>query len=222
VKRTATAFGKQARSDRQRQFPRDVARAYLGAIGGAVAAAARAQAAQRGATNAAGFLSYAAGAGLGDALDRSGLTGLRDRPAPEVLSALVDQLVGDGALLEEAAARDALAEVLTDLFGDADTYEELEQLFAEVNADRVAELIQRFIARYIYIRMLQELLANIERGARTIEQAERARRDLRDFIDAWVVITIGDRDPLTIDWTGDEGRTVVTALLQAAYEALQR
>lgn len=222
AKTIANHFGRQAGADGQSTYPRDLSGAYLGAVGGVVGAVARAVAARTTASGFAGFVTAVGTGGLSRALQTYGLDALLGRPAPEVLAALVDQFAGDGALLEEAAARDALAEVLGQVFADAETFEELDALLGEVDASRLRELIQRFFSRYVYLRLLQELLASIERGARSIEQAERARRELEEFVTASVIITFVDLDPLQVDWAGPEGQQIVNQWLQDAYAGLEK
>jgi hypothetical protein len=79
-------------------------------------------------------------------------------------------------------------------------------------------LLALFLAAYVYNRVpiIAERLARL--GDR--RAAERADRELRDYIRAYVDLRLGD-DPLAVDWTGAQGRAVIEQAIQAVYVLLE-
>ena len=190
---------------------------YVAAMGGAGALAASGAQASVGPTQGvAGFGAGLATEGLTPTLERLGLEHLVGQGRYEVLDGLLEALAGDGATLEDRAVLAALCEAFEELFPDeAETYEELEA--TSLDAAGVVELIERFVGRWVYDRMLPTLA---EKFAHITDPEVVRRRDveLRERIVLLAQLELEDRDPLTIDWTGDEGRQILTGLVQAIYE----
>lgn len=193
---------------------------YVAAMGGAGALAASGSQAAVGSTQGvAGFGAGLAAEGLTPTLERLGLGHLVGQDRYEVLDGLLEALVGDGATLEDQAVLAALCEAFEELFPeDAETYEELEA--TTLDAAGVVELIERFVGRWVYDRMLPTLA---EKFAHITDPDVVRRRDneLRERIVLLAQLELEDRDPLSIDWTGDEGREILTGLVEAIYEDME-
>lgn len=137
----------------------------------------------------------------------------------EVLEGLLDALGGDGATLEDRAVLAALCEAFEELFpDDAEDYDQLEA--TTLDADGVAELIERFVARWVYDRMLPTLA---EKFAHITDPEVVRRRDdeLRERIVLLAKLELEDRSAIDIDWAGDEGRAILTRLVEAIYEDME-
>src|SRR5205809_567487 len=98
----------------------DLARAALGAFVGALGGAARAAATATGGIRAAGglgeFLADVSRDGLDTTLDQYGLEDLVGGEPLDVLNELAARIAGAGDSPEEAVARDAVLEVLVELY----------------------------------------------------------------------------------------------------------
>src|SRR5205085_1617176 len=83
------------------------------------------------------------------------LTALLGRGRFDVVRALVDLIAGAGSDLEGQAARAAALDVIDELFGDAENYDELAAL--DLDAEGVLRALEAFIAYFIYNRLLVQI-----------------------------------------------------------------
>lgn len=193
---------------------------YVAAMGGAGAlTGASAQAAVGSTQGVAAFGSGLAADGLTRTLERLGLGHLVGQDRYEVFDGLLEALAGDGATLEDRAVLAALCEAFEELFpDDAESYGELQAV--TLDADGVIELIERFVARWVYDRMLPTLA---EKFAHIADAAVVRRRndELRERIRLLAKLELEDRNVLTIDWNGDEGRDMLGRLVEDIYEDME-
>lgn len=183
-------------------------------LGGAAAAASSAVAGVSGAQRFGALLSEVGQAGLGFALESLGLGDLVGRDRFTVVDELVTFVAGVGDDLDAQAARDAACEVLEELFGDADTWDELSEV--SVSAEQLAELLERFVAAYIYNRV--PVVA--ERLSRLVDPAAMRAADLemREIIEGFTAIYL--EDPFSLDWAGHEGRAAIDDAMRDAYQII--
>lgn len=193
---------------------------YVAALGGALAAAASgAGTVVAPAQGLAGLGVGLAQDGLTSTLQALGLSHLVGADRYEVLDGLLEALAGEGSTLEEQAVLSALCEAFEELFpDDAETYEDLEDV--ELDADGVIELVERFVVRWVYDRMLPTLAERLSH----IEDPETVRRrdsELRERISLLAALRLEDRDPLSVDWRGAEGERILTELVTRVYEDME-
>ena len=194
---------------------------YVGALGGARAAAGG-SAGQAAAASTQGVGAFGAGLaseGLTPTLEAFGLGDLVGGDRFEVLDGLLEALAGDGASLEDQAALAALCEAFERLYPeDAETYEELESV--TLDRDGVVKFVEEFVAAWAYHRMLPTLA---EKFTHIEDSAEAARRDnlLRERLGLLVKLELEDRDPLAVDWRGEEGRDIADRVIADLYEHME-
>ena len=194
---------------------------YVGARGGPRGAAGAAAAGRASVARAGQFYSsLAGGGGLNRALDAIGLRGLSGRSAEEVFAAIADALAPDGATLEEAAARRAVNESLSQLFADRVVDGGLESLERMTAAD-VAGAVQNMVSAYVYHRWLEELGISLERGAISPAEAVRMEREMRAYVRDLVRLEVSAERALGTDWAGAEGQAFVQRLFEDAYSLLE-
>lgn len=189
----------------------------VAALGGAGGAAATATAGSRGLQRLGGFLAGVGGPGLAPTLQTLGLGALVGHDRFDVLDELVTLIAGDGDDLDSAAARDAMCDVLDEMFEDADAWDDLADI--NLTADQVRELLGEFLARFIHNRMpvIAERLARITDP----HQAQRANDQMLDVIRASVSVTLRDVDAFAINWAGPAGSDLSNAIMTEAYELLE-
>jgi len=189
---------------------------HVPVLGGAAAAAAGAAAGRTSVQRLGGLLAGIGTNGLGEALREASLGDLVGRDRFEIVDELVTTLSGDGSGLDAAAARDAMCDVLEELFGEADTWEELEQ--ARATRDDIERLLHLFLTNYLYNRIpvIAERLGRITDPAAAL----RADRQMRQVIEDCVVINLPS-DPLSVDWNGPQGRDIADQAMQVAYATLE-
>jgi len=216
-KRAASDFARRGGGDGRVE---KVLARYVAAMGGAAALVASGLQTAVGSTQrVAGFGAGLAVDGLTPTLERIGLGHLVGQDRYEVLNGLLEALAGDGSTLEERAVLAALCEAVEELSpDDAETYEDLEAV--TLNADGVAELIERFVARWVYDRMLPTLAEKFAH----IDDPELVRRcndELRERIRLLTKLKLEGREATSIDWNGDEGRAILSGLVADIYEDME-
>jgi len=212
-KHAATDYAKHGGADRARRvLARHVA--TLGGVGGAVASAgAGITVAQR----LAGLFSGVGSAGLDATLEQYALGALVGRDRFEVLGALIELVAPAGADLEGQAARSAACDVIDEIFGDAESYEELASV--QLDATGVRQALELFLAAYVYNRALpviEQRLAKLDPA-----EAERKDRELRDFIMAVVRLRLDGVDPFSVAWEAPEGRALIEDVLTDTYTQVE-
>jgi hypothetical protein len=189
--------------------------AFVGALGGASAAASQATGGVRAAAGLGEFLADVGREGLDTTLDRYGLTDLVGEDAFEVINEISNRIAGAGETAEEAVARDALRAVLAAMLDEAETYEDLEAALV-VDEDRVRSLIALYLVEYIFTRVMQELGKSIADNVPPGD-GEAYERRLHADLEALVRLDLEQiADPLTFGWTTDAGRAAVRELFERA------
>jgi hypothetical protein len=196
----------------------DLARAALGAFVSALGGASRAAAGSAGGVQTAGgfgdFLADVSRDGLETTLEAYGLADLVGGDPIEVMNELAGRIAGAGESPEEAVARDALLDVLQEVFEDADTFADMDAVV--IDAETLRELLARYLTQYIFLRVLHELGERITDNASPGE-AERLERQLGDQLRALVDLDLSTLDPVDFDWRGAVGRARLQELLADAY-----
>jgi hypothetical protein len=213
-KRAATDYAKHGGRGRAER----VLARHVGTLGGATGATRSARTGIAGAANLAGLLAGIARDGLTATLRDAGLADLVGRGRFDIVRALVDLIAGAGSDREGQAARQAALDVIDELFADSQDYDELAEI--TLDADGVVAALEAFLAAYVYNRLLPQI---DERLTRLADAAERKRldADLRQLIRARVQLGLRDIDPLAVDWSGAEGRRIITNALRAVYRVLE-
>jgi hypothetical protein len=149
------------------------------------------------------------------ALAAIGLAHLVGQDRFTVLDELVSYIAGVGNDLDSGAARDAACDVLDEVFGDADSWDELNEV--SVDRDQLGEILERFLALYVYNRV--PVVA--ERLSRLTDPVamRRADQQMRQIIADLVVIEL-PADPLSVDWSGQQGTDIAARAVTSAYELL--
>lgn len=199
--------------------PKDAAQRVLhrhvDVLGGAPAATGSARAGRSALAGLGGVLGGIGGGGLAFALTEAGLADLVGKDRWDVLDGLITLIAGDGSDVESQAARDALADVCDELYGDAESWTELEAV--EVTAESLRTLLEVYLARYIYNRL--PVLA--ERLARILDPAAARDADRRivEMVQDLVVLRMPE-DPFSFDWRGQPGQEFADTAIRDIYEAL--
>lgn len=203
--------------------PGNIYHAYVTAAGGTKGFSSSSKSGIRTAQRLANFLGNISTLGFAEALEKEGLADLKGKNATEVLTGIIDKLAGSGKLLDQTIARSALLEVLAELFEkEGDEYGELEKdLTASIDSEKLVELIQLFIAEYIYQRLLNDLVDRIEDKAIDANEVKNREKELKEFIIRLVSFDLNNKDPLKIDWLGKEGKSLIERNIKASLEQLE-
>ncbi len=212
-KRAATDYAKYGGGGRARR----VMARHVATLGGAGAAVISSAAGISTAQRLARLFTGIGTVGFDATLRSYNLDRLIGRDRFDVLEALIEIVAPAGADLESEAARSAAFDVIGEVFGDGESYEELSD--TQLDREGVLRALELFIAAYIYNRadpVIDQRLSRLNG-----DEAERRDRELRDFIRALVRLELGERDPFRVDWDGPEGRDIIEGLLRDVYRQLE-
>jgi len=212
-----TSFSRHGGAERARV----AGQRYVRARGGSRAAASTASTGRSATANLGGFLSNVASSGFTEAARNLGLTLLVGQSVTSVLNAILNVLAPPGASNEEAVARRATAEVLTELFERHAVEEQAIERLNSMSANDVAAATEKSVAAYIYQRWLLELGKKIEEGAYSDREAVRMEREVKEYVRHLVTIDLQGRNILTIDWNGVDGQQFCERIFQEAYALLE-
>lgn len=190
---------------------------FVAALGGAAGATAASGATIGSTQRLAGLAAGLADGGLAEALDQAGLGHLVGQSRWEVLGALVEEVAGASAGLDEAAVHSATVRVFEELFPDQETWEELAAV--RLTEDQVASLIERFVAECIFGRLAQAIDSRL--AAREPQERQRRNREMREMVAQLVSLRLDDRSVLQIDWRGQEGRQLTERLVADVFSRLE-
>jgi hypothetical protein len=201
--------------DRRAEFRR-AAQSYVRAHGGARRASQNSPSGRAATGRLAGFLSDVARRGIDAALEALNLSSVVGRDAQTVFAAISNALSPEGASPEQAVAREAINDVLSDIYerfvGDDGDISKLNALTGE----DVAKAITDSVSTYIYKRWLQELGKQIEKKAVSSSEAVSLEREAKLFIKDSVKLDFKTTDPLSVNWKTD-GHSIVETIYTQAY-----
>lgn len=195
-------------------------RAYVGAKGGRKGAADSAYTGKAATINLGAFLSDVARQGIGQTLQKLGLAHMVGRSAQEVFAALLDVLAPSGTTSEQMAARIAVDNALEWLYEEYIESGSLESL-DNISEEGIIDAIEASIAGYIYTLWLDELGIRIETYTISPQKAVALERDTKEYVKERVKLELESNDPLSIDWHGSEGRSIIDSIFHEAYGFLE-
>lgn len=215
LKTATAAYIRGLRRPDSPQRARRLLARHVPLLGGPTGASSSATAGRAGAARLGALLTGLAAGTTAATLREAGLAHLIGADRFTVLDELITYLAGTGSDLDSVAARDAACDVLDEVFDDAETWADLENI--TVDRDDLHRILERFLTLYIYNRV--PVVA--ERLAKTGDPAalRAADREMRTLISDFVVISMPD-DPMSVDWHGPAGQAIVDRATDAAYRAL--
>lgn len=196
------------------------ARSYVRSSGGPRGAAGTAVSGRRSTSRLGGFLSSVAGGGVSRTAAALGLTNLLGRDAQSVLAAFIDLLAPAGNIREEAIARKAIIETLSELFSRFDVEHRGVEVLDNMTGDDVSAIVALSITNYVNARFQQELVNRIERGAISERDANMFASQIREYIETNIRLDLQGTDTLRLDWEGPAGTAFVDLQYIKAYELL--
>lgn len=189
---------------------------YVGSSsGGARTAAARMGSARRAGSRLLGFLSDAVARGATEALRTLNLDALAGRPIEEIFLGLVDYVCPDGGSIDEAIAREAFIETITDLAGAGIT--DLDGL----TADQMQTVFELYATNAIEARLCNDIGAKTITMPSDIREATRVQAQLNDFIRRGVADALTAARATVVTLTPDRVLQFVGQIYEQAFEILQ-
>lgn len=200
---------------------RRAARDYVRARGGARRATTTSSSGRAATTRLASFLSSVASGGVATAVRQLGLATLAGRPAHDVLAAVTNAIAPRGATLEDAAARQAIADTLAGLWDAQGVTDGGIDRLQAMTPDDVRGAITESVSAYIFYRWVLELGRAIERRAVSTNEALTMEREMRQYIRDTLKLDLAGTDVLRVDWAGAEGQHLVEKVFTEAYDLIE-
>jgi len=166
------------------------------------------------AKNLGSFISLVGSFGFLEALKRAGLSHLVGKTTSDIILSLIDYFGEDASTIDQVDARNALSQLMSELFDDAEGIDDVGQILEEyANSDNLAKILERFFGYYVYQQFCRSFY---ERLASKVgnSQADAFLDDILDYIKSEIIIISIDRDITQIDWNGQEGEEICTEVLE--------
>lgn len=203
------------------QYATNAAKGFVRAQGGAGRASRAARAGRRSAVNLGGFLGYLSSQGATRTVEHYGLRRYVGQSADTLLAGLCDAIAPSGETLEDAVARSAMIETLADTFDQFAVQENGFEVLEKLDNPAIGEIVERYIAYYVYYRLIEVLAMNLEMSKQT-KDVISTEQNIRDFVFANVRLEgLSGVDFSNIDWGGSEGAQLIDRLFRQAFDLFE-
>lgn len=182
--------------------------------GGSQAAAQRMGASRAAGARLLGFVRSVEQFGPAAALQQFNLQALATQPAAEVFTALIDFICPSGGAIEEAIARQAMLDAISD-FADAG----MTDFDAMSNADR-REFFLDFIIRSIEGRIITDIATRGVASTASVAAMEDMQQQLHDFIDGHTRGALGPMVEGPANASDADMLNTINAIYEAGFELL--
>jgi hypothetical protein len=182
-----------------------------GAAGGTSAAVGTAR-------NLGGFLSSVADVGLEKTLRDRGLESVVGKSAADVTDALLDEFAGPASTLDNALARESLAEIREEILSDAATFEDVEkELNAAIDELGIFGILASFFGHYIFKMFCRNFY---EEWVKKVGEAKAGSslKEIEEYIRSSVRTKLTGQKVTSADWKKDEGKQITENVLKETLE----
>ena len=185
---------------------------------GGAGAAAGTSAAVGTARNLGGFLSSVADVGLEKTLRERGLESAVGKSAADVADTLLDELAGPASTLDNALARESLADIRDEILSEAETFEDVEkQLNAAIDELGIFGILASFFGHYIFKMFCRNFYEEwVKKVGET--KATSSLKEIEEYIRSSVRAKFAGRNVSSTDWKKDEGTQVTETVLTETLE----
>jgi hypothetical protein len=197
-------------------------------MGGGKSASRSSVAGRQTAARFAGFLADVASAGIGTAARTLGIAESLGQSADLFLVRLADALAPAGALTEDAIARDAMDATLEELYEEQGIGGTGLNALERMTPGMMADAVVRYVANYIYGRVLQALTAHIHATAASAARIREVEQTARQYIDDAVRLDIDttaffgtNGAAFAAKWDAEEGQQVIDRLFAESYRVVE-
>jgi hypothetical protein len=166
------------------------------------------------AQNLGGFLSRVGEVGLEKSLRERGLDDAVGKSASDVSDTLLDEFAGPASTLDNALARESLAEIRDEILTDAETFEDVEKkLDTAIDQLGIFGILASFFGHYIFKMFCRNFY---EEWVKKVgdEKAASSLAQIREYIVSSVRNKLVGRKVETVDWKKDEGSKVTEGVLK--------
>ena len=170
------------------------------------------------ARNLGGFLSSVADVGLEKTLRDRGLESVVGKSASDVTDALLDEFAGPASTLDNALARESLAEIREEILSDAATFEDVEkELNAAIDELGIFGILASFFGHYIFKMFCRNFY---EEWVKKVGEAKAGSsiKEIEEYIRSSVRTKLTGQKVTSADWKKDEGKQITENVLKETLE----
>jgi hypothetical protein len=170
------------------------------------------------ARNLGGFLSRVGEVGFQEALRERGLEAVIGKPAVEVAEALLDEFAGPASTLDNALAREALADIRDEILENAETFEDVDKrLSAVLDEVGIFGILASFFGHYVF-RMFCRNFYEVWAKKVGDSKATSSLREIKDYITSSLRTKLAGRQISTVDWKKSAGTRLTEDVLKETIE----
>jgi len=170
------------------------------------------------AQNLGGFLSRVGEIGLEKTLQERGLEGVVGKSASDVSDVMLDEFAGPASTLDNALARESLAEIRDEIMADAETFEDVEkQLNTAIDELGIFGILASFFGHYIFKMFCRNFY---EEWVKKVGDAKASASlaQVREYVISSVRTKLTGQKVAGVDWKKDEGKKVTEDVLKETIE----
>ncbi|HEY1804875.1 MAG TPA: hypothetical protein VGG45_10365 [Terracidiphilus sp.] len=165
-----------------------------------------------------GFLSRVGEVGLQGALQERGLGDVVGKSASDVADVMLDELAGPASTLDNALARESLAEIRDEILNDAETFEDVEErLNTAMDELGIFGILASFFGHYVFKMFCRNFY---EEWVKKVgdSKASNSLAQIKEYITSSVRTKLAGREVATVDWKTNEGTQVAEDVLKETIE----
>jgi hypothetical protein len=170
------------------------------------------------ARNLGGFLSRVGEVGLEKTLHERGLEGVVGKSAADVADIMLDEFAGPASTLDNALARESLAEIRDEILNDAETFEDVEKrLNAAIDDLGIFGILASFFGHYIFKMFCRNFYEEWVKKV-GVTEATTSLAEIKEYITSSVRTRLAGQKVAKVDWKKDEGKKIVEDVLKETIE----
>jgi hypothetical protein len=166
------------------------------------------------ASNFGGFLSRVDEVGLEKTLQERGLEGIVGKSASDVADVMLDEFAGPASTLDNALARESLADIRDEILIDATTFEDVEEkLNTAIDDLGIFGILASFFGHYIFKMFCRNFY---EEWVKKVGDAKASSSldQIKQYISSSVRAKLTGEKLAKIDWKKEEGTKVAEDVLK--------
>ncbi len=170
------------------------------------------------ARNLGGFLSSVRSVGLENALRERGLDDIVGKSASEVADTLLHEFAGPASTLDNALARESLAEIRDEILKDAETFEDVEKrLNSAIDELGIFGILASFFGHYIFKMFCRNFY---EEWLKKVGDSKAARslNQIKDYITSSLRAKLAGSKVEMAVWTKNESHQIAENVLKETLE----
>lgn len=155
--------------------------------------------------------------GFLEALEKAGLSHLRNLPAEKIRSSLLEYFNESGNDLYESVAQQSMSELMRELLMSAENEEDYNNIIGSIDTGEfIREFIIKFIQNCFFTNFAEKLMTMFN----TLNKYDTAEESVKTYIRTTIESEFSIEDIQKVDWNGMQGRQIIEEKCNKAFEIL--